>query len=54
MTTKKEILKIIHTFCFGCSGFSNKEIELCPVKNCELFDFRFGKDTNPNKDKISP
>jgi hypothetical protein len=52
MTTKREILKTIYDYGFGCSGNSNKEIELYSLMNCELFSFRFGKDTNPNKDKI--
>ena len=40
-------LKAIRLKCFDCSGGSANEVKLCPVTNCELYPFRFGK--NPNR-----
>lgn len=47
MTTKAQILKAIRAYCIGCSGGSEKEVSLCTIKNCELYQFRMGKDPNP-------
>lgn len=40
-------LKAIRAKCLDCSCGSTNEIKLCPVVDCSLYPFRFGK--NPNR-----
>ena len=42
-TGKLNLLKAIQYKCFDCSGWSRKEVELCPVKTCPLWPFRTNK-----------
>ncbi len=35
--------KAIRLKCLDCSCWSSKEVELCPVRLCPLWPFRFGK-----------
>jgi len=44
----KSPLKAIRAKCLDCSDTSN-EVKLCPVTNCPLYPFRFGK--NPYRTK---
>lgn len=39
-------MKAIRLKCLECSNGSSKEIKLCPMDDCPLYDFRLGK--NPN------
>lgn len=39
-------MKAIRLKCLECSNESSKEVKLCPVTTCPLYDFRLGK--NPN------
>lgn len=43
-------MKAIRRKCIDCSGGSSNEVKLCPVKNCPLYDYRFGKD--PHRKKV--
>ena len=36
-------LKAMRAKCLDCSGGSPKEVRLCPVSNCPLWEYRFGK-----------
>lgn len=36
-------VKAIRAYCKECSGNSTAEIKMCPVHNCPLYPFRFGK-----------
>lgn len=36
-------LKAIRAKCLDCSAGSAKEVRLCPVKSCPLWEYRFGK-----------
>jgi len=36
-------MKAIRHKCMNCSGFSYREVKLCPIKHCPLFPYRFGK-----------
>jgi hypothetical protein len=36
-------LKAIRSKCLDCSNHQPKEVELCPVTDCALFPFRFGR-----------
>jgi len=36
-------LKAIYARCLDCSGWSKKEVELCPAKLCPLWPFRTEK-----------
>ena len=40
-------LKAIRLKCLDCSCDSANEVRLCPIKQCPLYNFRFGK--NPNR-----
>lgn len=40
-------LKSIRAKCLDCSCWQPKEIKLCPLVECSLYPFRFGK--NPNR-----
>ncbi len=42
-------MKAIRRKCIDCSCGSSNEVKLCPVKNCPLYDYRFGK--RPKDDK---
>ncbi len=46
---KKELtpLKSVRKKCLWCCDNQPNEVKLCPVTECELYPFRFGK--NPNK-----
>lgn len=39
-------MQAIRAKCMECSNDSFKEIKLCSITNCPLYDFRLGK--NPN------
>lgn len=39
-------LKAIRAKCLECSCGSSVEVKLCPIEDCPLYEFRFGK--NPN------
>jgi len=43
-------LKAIRKNCLDCSGGSPKEVKLCHIEDCPLYQFRFGK--NPNRSGI--
>lgn len=43
-------MKAIRRKCIDCSCGSSNEVKLCPVKNCPLYDYRFGKD--PHRKKV--
>jgi hypothetical protein len=49
-TKQTSPLKAIRAKCLDCSGDRPKEVTLCPVTDCELYPFRFGK--NPNREGI--
>lgn len=36
-------VKAVRAKCMWCSNDSYREIELCPIKDCPLYPFRFGK-----------
>lgn len=36
-------LKAIRKKCLECSNYQYKEVELCPIKDCPLYPYRFGK-----------
>jgi len=36
-------MKAVRKKCLDCSGESAKDVELCPIKSCTLWPFRFGK-----------
>ena len=43
MTKVLRPLKAIRERCLDCSAYSYKEVRLCPVKECSLYPWRFGK-----------
>jgi hypothetical protein len=36
-------IKAIRKKCLECSNYQYKEVELCPIKDCPLYPYRFGK-----------
>jgi len=36
-------IKAIRKKCLECSGESHKEVRLCPITDCSLYPYRFGK-----------
>jgi len=50
--TRLTPMKAIRKYCIECSGGSYKEVELCRLDDCPLFEYRFGKrPTNKSKYK---
>jgi hypothetical protein len=55
ITTKKELLKIIHQHCLNCSGDDLNEVRFCTAApdapghytKCTLWVFRMGTDPKP-------
>lgn len=43
-------IKRIREYCVQCVADQPKEVELCPITDCPLYDFRFGK--NPFRQKV--
>ncbi len=39
-------LKAIRQKCLECSCGSSHEVNLCPITDCALYEFRFGKNSN--------
>lgn len=46
---KKTAIETIRAHCLDCSCGSSKEVELCKVTSCVLFNWRFGIDPNDKK-----
>ena len=42
MKGAKSPVKAIRKHCLECAG-SSKEVTLCPIQECPLYPFRFGK-----------
>jgi hypothetical protein len=36
-------IKAIRKKCLECSGGSSKEVKCCPITNCPLYLYRFGR-----------
>ena len=55
-----KVFRAIHKHCLDCSGGSATNLKNCPDKDCPLYPYRFGDETNlfadfsaSNKSKIS-
>ena len=42
-TKKLTGMSAIREKCLECSAWSFKEVQSCPVKDCALYPFRFGR-----------
>lgn len=42
-------MKAIRRKCIDCSCGSSNEVKLCPVQNCPLYTYRFGKRLKDDK-----
>jgi len=42
--TRDTPLKAIRKKCLDCSGYSKKEVRLCPIVECPLYPYRMGTD----------
>lgn len=49
---KLTFAKAIRRYCLECSNQSPSEVRECPIPDCPLYQFRFGK--NPNRKGIGP
>ena len=43
------VLRAVRAKCLECSAGSPKEVDLCPITDCALYPFRYGK--NPFRAK---
>lgn len=50
MSRSNNPIKRIREYCIQCVANQPKEVELCPITDCPLYDFRFGK--NPFRQKV--
>ena len=48
MTTKAAILSAIRQKCLDCCCGQPSEVRECPVTECDLWPFRFGRDPDPS------
>lgn len=39
----KTPIRAIRAYCLGCSNGSSREVRLCPLSDCPLYPYRFGK-----------
>jgi hypothetical protein len=46
-------LKAIRKHCIDCCGETALEVRLCPATGCNLYPFRFGKDSLRKKTQLS-
>ena len=46
-------VKAIRRKCIDCSGWNQREVELCPLTECTLYPFRFGKNPFRTKREVS-
>lgn len=46
-------IKRIREYCIQCVADQPKEVELCPITDCPLYDFRFGKNPFRTKRTVS-
>jgi len=46
-------IKAIRAYCLDCSGDSAHEVKYCPYEKCPLFRFRFGKNPNIKRKKLT-
>jgi len=46
-------LKAIRRYCLGCSNGSSNEVKLCPITNCELYEYRFGHNPHDSRRGVS-
>ena len=53
MTTKGELLRTIRKNCIECMGNQPSLVEGCTAPNCELFEYRMGKDPYKHPGKVA-
>ena len=46
-------IKAIRAFCVECCGGSAHEVSLCTATECQLYEFRFGKNPYRSKREMS-
>lgn len=51
MANLKNPVKAIRAKCLDCSCGQVKEVELCPITDCALYPFRFGR--NPYRQPMT-
>ncbi len=48
---KSDLWSAIRNKCKECSGGSTKEVKLCPIEDCPLYLYRFGKASTNGENK---
>ena len=43
-------IQAIRKKCLACSNYQPKEVRFCPIRDCSIFEYRFGK--NPSRKGI--
>jgi len=49
LTTKNQVIKQIRGFCLSCMGDSFSKVMNCTAPECQLYEFRLGKDPHPSR-----
>lgn len=49
--TVEKLLKAIRLYCLECCGNQKEEVKKCEIKDCKLWQYRFGKITKEKKKK---
>ncbi len=39
--------------CVDCCAYESKEVRLCPVVSCPLWEFRFGRGPTPEESRLA-
>ena len=47
------VLRAVRLKCLNCSAGSSKEVEQCPITDCALYPYRFGRNPNIKKREMT-
>lgn len=53
MSKQQTPLQAIRELCLNCSDDNPQEVRICPIKECGLHPFRFGRDRNQRSPSVS-
>jgi len=53
MSKQNTPLRAIRELCLNCSDDNPEEVRICPIKECVLYPFRFGRDPDQRSPSIS-
>lgn len=50
---KRDVMRAIREKCLDCCCGSATEVKMCEIRDCALYQFRFGKDPTATKSTAS-